>query len=429
MKKTKTINPTNPNSMKKSVITRLSVMVFLSALVFACSDDKNETPKELTPKLDGFYVYGTNTIAAASTEPTARMSRAVLDPGKGAQVNDMEGVYGKFMYIGANSSLKFAEVKSEKGVIYGAEGGGATDSASVVGNVIEKDVVIHGTLKADATPINIKDEGLYYVFVNTNTGLFIIMRVKADMIGDATEPQWSRGTLLPQKSTSKDSTVFEKTELNLKGSSGYRYRFNDGWHVYNDNTSIATLSSLGVASYGDAWASGVNDLGFFLDNIPHKEDGVWTIRLKFDAATGTWTEKKIKTGNLLKDYTSTQMGLFGNAYVKQNGDTANWGSGTDGYDLKVPAKVNKVYTWTWTNVNLIEGREFIFLEGGAWGGLQIDATGATNTGSAIDNSKIVDATTIGNQYHNYYVKTGGSYDVTLVIDAVAATKTVTITPH
>jgi hypothetical protein len=75
---------------------------------------------------------------------------------------------------------------------------------------------------------------------------------------------------------------------------------------------------------------------------------------------------------------------------------------------------------------LIQDREFIFLEDGAWGGVQIDFPGATNGGAAITGGDIVDATTKEKEFHNYYVVEGGTYDITLAIDAAANTRTVTI---
>ena len=76
---------------------------------------------------------------------------------------------------------------------------------------------------------------------------------------------------------------------------------------------------------------------------------------------------------------------------------------------------------------LIEDGEFIFLENGTWGGLQLDYTRLSNvSGQAIDDGNIADATTKGGQFHNFIVVNGGIYDIKLVIDAAAYTKVVTI---
>lgn len=414
--------------MKKLLFPKLMLMLMAAVFFTSCGDDAAETePEVLTPKMDGVYVFGTNTIAEDALDPNARMSLAVLDPSQGAEVESMEGVYGKFMYIGANSTIQFAEVVDEVGTTYGAAGGGTLEHASEIPNVPVNDEVIHGTLEADAAAINVNEEGLYYVFLNTNDDTFVLMRVEANMIGDATEAQWAEGTPLPQVFVSEDSAVFEATNLPLNGASGYRHRFNDGWAVYQD-PNIVTLSSLGVESYGEAWDAGVYDIGFFLDNIPHHEDGMYTVRLTYNAATNEWSETKIKTGELAVDYSAVEMGLFGNAYINAAGDTATWTAGVDGFELHTPTVDGNVYTWSWDAVDLIQDREFIFLENGEWGGLQIDYAGAAVQGAAVDNKQVVDATTVGGEYHNFFVAEEGTYDVNLVIDAETGARTVNIAP-
>ncbi|HYF71046.1 MAG TPA: hypothetical protein VD884_23115 [Ohtaekwangia sp.] len=410
----------------KQILLLLAMLLTLPALMFSCSEDSDpKDPPPPPPKLDGFYVFGSNTVAQLATDVEARMALAILDPSKEAAITSKDGVYGKFMYIGANSTIQFMEVANEVATTFGAANGGTKQLGTDAGNVPINDMVVHGDLLADGPAIKIDEEGLYYTFVDTETDKFVVVPVKAQMIGDATELQWESGTELPVKSTSKTETIFEGTNINLKGATGYRYRLNDGWHAF-DGPGVVTLWSLGVESYQTAWDTGINDVGFFLENTPHKEDGVFTVQLKFDATTGKWTETKTKTGELLIDYSDKEMSIFGNAYELEPGVEGNWGSGTDGYGLHTPSKSGNVYTWSWSDVNLIEEREFIFLENGAWGGVQVDFTGATNGGGAVDDGDIVDATSIGNEFHNYYVATGGTYDVTLVIDATDNSKVVTI---
>lgn len=411
--------------MKKSrLIFSCLLAAAIPLFIASCSDD-NDEPKELLPKLEGYYVFGTNTVAESAVEPNARMKRAILDPSKAPNVENQEGVYGKFMYIGANSTIKFAEVIGEVGTVYGAEGGGEVDNGLDVGNVPIDDNVIHGTLIANGDPIKITDEGLYYVFVNANTDFFVIVRVKPNMIGDATPGQWATGTNLPQTKLSKDSAVFEVTGLTLKGATGYRYRFNNGWHFYQEENVTTTLSSLGVLSYGDSWPLPTNDIGFFLDNAPHQTTGIFTVKLKYVAATDEWEEKKTKTGNVLVDYSTYSMSIIGDA---TEGGSFN-GDGTGGYGAKTPSKAGNVYTWTWNDVPMIQDKEFIFLQNATWGGLQIDFTGAAVSGDAVTGSKIIDATTapVNGPYHNFHVITAGTYDVTLVINAETEGRTITIT--
>ncbi len=401
------------------------LLLIVPAFIVSC-DDPEPDPVVLVPKLSGLYVYGTNTIAELSVDPDAKMARAVLNPDKSGGVENMEDIFAKLMYIGAASTIQFTYVDEDTALNYGVVGGGViTPGTDFSDSDIDADFIT-GALVVEADAIQVTVGGLYYVYANMNTLSLRIMQVEPQMIGDATEAQWASGTDIPQKSASIDSAVFEITDLTLSGASGYKYRFNNGWEVFNDG-SLATYTHLGVESYADAWETRINDIGYFGENIPHHDDGVFTVRLKYDPSDGSWEETKIKTGSVLIDYTLNQIGLFGNAYVTAPLDTANWVSGEDGYEVHAPEVAGDVYTWSWDAVDLIVDREFIFLENGAWGGLQYDWDMLTSVGGkSVDDGDIVDATTLGGEYHNFYVVEAGGYDITLVIDAAEETKTVTI---
>ncbi|MFW5877902.1 MAG: hypothetical protein ACOCUP_02190, partial [bacterium] len=217
--------------MKKVNLRTLLALLLIPVVMVSCKKDEDPEPVELIPKLDGLYVYGSNTVAETSTDPAAKMPRAKLNPDKSGGVDDMEGIYAKLIYIGGNSTIQFKEVVEEEGLDYGAPGGGTTDPGADIGNTDIAANMIHGTLEQDTDPISIADEGLYYVFVNMNNMEFRIMKVETHMIGDATEAQWSAGTPLPMIHASIDSAVFEGQEIPLVGASGYKYMFNNGWEV------------------------------------------------------------------------------------------------------------------------------------------------------------------------------------------------------
>lgn len=399
--------------MKKLFFTRFMMLTLMSLVLFSCGEDEDDAPQVLTPKLEGLYVFGTNTIASEAVDPNARMVRAVLNPAKSGGANDKEGIYGQFMYIGANSTIQFTEVENEVGTTYGALGGGTVADGIDVGNTDIADELIHGTLEEGAPAIRVSEEGLYYVFVNTNDMTFRMMKVEAQMLGDAQAGQWSTGTVLPMIHASTDSVVFEKTGVPLTGATGYKYRFNNGYEIFNDNATMATLTFLGVESYGTAWDTGINDLIYKDENIPHKETGVFTVRLKYDAATRKWTETKIR------DYSTTSVGLFGNAYMLPSGAEGAW---DQAYGLHTPTKNGNVYTWMWDNVQLIEGREFVILENGEWGGLSVVFNDAiTREGEAFTSNKIVKSA----ESENFMVATGGTYDISLAIDVNTGERTLT----
>ncbi|WP_207432265.1 hypothetical protein [Sabulibacter ruber] len=406
--------------MFKIQLKQFLLLTLLSFTLFSCFEE-NEIPDgvPLEPKLEGMYVYGSNTIASAATDPTARMNRAVLDPGKGAKVNNMPGIYGQFMYVGANSTLQFTEAKEGVSTVYGAVGGGTRGVGTSAGHTGFTDEFIYGTLEANAPAIQVTDEGLYYVFVNSNDKTFRMVRVQGNIIGDATPGQWATSTALPMVYTSKDSTVFEAKNIPLKGAAGYRYRIGNGWEVFNDN-NIVTFTNFGVPNYGVAWDTRINNIGYYTDNIPNHDNGMFTVRLKYTAATGAWKETKIRTGDLLINYANTQVGFFGNAYYLPSGAEGAW---NEPYEVKLPTLNGNTYTWTWEDVRLIEGREFVILENGTWGGLMFFYNNnLARTGEAFTSGKISNPGT----NENFLVATGGTYDITLSINGVTDAKTLNI---
>jgi hypothetical protein len=409
----------------KRIHFNLLFTLIAAAVLAACSDDDNAKPKVLLPKLDGFYVYGTNTVAAGPSEQSARMVLAVLDPSKAPNISSAVNVYGKFLYIGANSTINFALVEGAEGKVYGADKGGTVSRGIDIENVPVDDNVIHGELKENGDPIKIANEGLYYVFADVNDLVFVCVPVRPSMIGDATPNDWASGTLLPLKSLSKSEAIYEAS-IPLVGASGYRYKINDGgWHAYQKEGALVSLFSLGVPDYGAAWESGINDIGFHLDNAPHKVDGVHTVTLTYNFANNQWKEVKTKTGELLLDYSDYNVSIIGDA---TEGGTFN-GDGTGGYGGHVPTKSGNTYTWKWENVPFIAEREFIFLRNATWGsGLQLDYAQVTVTGSAISNGDIVNAKSdpINHDFDNFYVVNAGTYDVTLAISGETGEKTVTI---
>lgn len=398
----------------------MAALCLFSTLLFSCKPEP-EDPTDIVveyPGLSGLYVHGTNTIAS-KPESAGKVSAASLDPARGGMVDSVSGIYGRFMYVGANSTLNVTLIENGNGKTYGITGGGASDSASTVGGNIA-DLVIHGTLVVDADPVSVAKEGLYYLFVNMNDKSLVLMEVKANIIGDATALQWDAGTRLPLSSVDVNQTVFDATDIPLKGAAGYRYRFNEGWNVFNDINNLVTLNSLGVLSYADAWAADVNDLGYFLDNIPQKDPGVYTVRLTYSSLTQKWNETKIKTGELTKDYSAASFGWFGNGYFDTDSTEGAW----DTIDMTaLPVKNGNVFTWSW-RVKLIDNRSFVLRQAGG-GEEWVTYSIPQKSGLAFTNNLIIQEA----GQDNFFVQTAGIYLVTFSIDATNESRSLTIDPE
>jgi hypothetical protein len=397
----------------KSLLTLrilLSIALMASvAFIVSCDGDDDNGPKELFPKLDGFYVYGTNTIAESATEPMAKMTLAPLDATKAPGIATKDGVFSKIMYIGANSTIKFAKVENEVATTFGAVDGGIVANGEDLDFVEISGSVIHGELVESEEEIKITNEGLYNVFVESNSGTFVIAPVEANVIGDATPEGWTNGTMITQKSASKDSTVFESTIV-MKGAAGYKYRLHDGWGLYLEADEITSQTSLGVDDYGLAWDTGKNEPLIFTEkNMPNKEGGRTIMKLKFTAATNEWKETKETT------YTGVSVGILGDA-------AGNWDTA---FGLKEPTKSGKVYTWTWNDTNLNENGQFVILENGTWGGLAVVFPSVANAGDAFTSNKIIKAA----DSDNFHVVTGGVYDIKLEVNAATNARTLTISSN
>lgn len=407
--------------MNKTVNRLLGVlMLMLPLYFFSCSDDGDNGPKVLLPKEEGFYVFGENTVAETPSEPAARMALAKLDPTKDPGTLNIDSVYGKYIYIGANGKISFAAVaEDEDGVFLGSNDAAVVDGTEA--NSVDDDV-IHGTLEEDGDPIVVAEEGLYYVFVDMNNLTFVVTRVKGQLIGDALiEKAWSAGTLLAQKSVSPTQTVFEATDVKMQ-IGGYKYRFNEGWHSFTSE-DMSTFSFLGELDYATAWAAQAANPGYFNDNIPCFAKGLYTVTLTFTANPingegGSWSATTVKTGEVVTDYSATQVGFFGNAFYLSPGVEGSWG---DQGGVKTPTKSGNIYTWTWNDFELIQDREFIVRENGIWNGVLVVWNNSTQTGDAF-TSKITKAV----EGDNFLVVTGGTYDISLSIDGVTNAKTLTI---
>ena len=401
------------------------LLLILPLYFFSCSDDEKDGPKVLLPNEEGFYVYGENTVATEPSEPAARMAGAKLDPTKEPFALTLDSVYGKYIYIGAGGSIQFASVPDEEvgeGVFLGSNDA-TTENGVELGSV--DDDIIHGTLEEGGDAIEIAEEGLYYVFVDMNNLTYVITKVEGQVIGDALiDLQWSAGTVLPLKSVSLTETVFEATEVKMQ-IGGFKFRFNEGWHSFT-NEDMSTFSFLGELSYGDAWAAQEINPGFFNDNIPCFAKGLYTVTLKFTAnpsgGEGVWTGTIVKTGEVPTDYSATEIGFFGNAFFLSAGVEGSWG---EQGAVKTPTKAGNVYTWTWNDYQLIQDREFILREDGIWTGVIVDFDANTTRAGDAFTSKITKAAAS----ENFFVTTGGVYDISLSIDGVTNAQTLTITSN
>lgn len=176
--------------VKPTLISSLTLACVLTLAVAACDSGNPVDEGPLVPNTEGFFVFGTNTVAEDVLDPDARMSLAALDSTQGSGEKNMPGVYGKYMYIGADSEIEFTNHEAGVTTAYGVTDGGSVVSAEELANVPLTAEVIYGTLEEGGPPIQVAEEGLYYTFVNMLDGSVVLMKVEPNIIGDATVGQW-----------------------------------------------------------------------------------------------------------------------------------------------------------------------------------------------------------------------------------------------
>ena len=128
---------------------------------------------------------------------------------------------------------------------------------------------------------------------------------------------------------------------------------------------------------------------------------------------------------VILDYSDCQMELVGSGVVEQTGTTPDtawggWGQTLLSSNTGKPAKSGDVYTWSWSNVQLsVEGWKIRTFNAAASGGVNNFDCGDGNV------DKVASANVQASSDGNIYV-TAGNYNITLVIDAAADTKKITI---
>ena len=133
-----------------------------------------------------------------------------------------------------------------------------------------------------------------------------------------------------------------------------------------------------------------------------------------------YTVTLTKTGNIPPiDYSTYQMGIIGNCYLKADGVTqANW---DENFGSSLPVVTGgTTYFWTY-NININEAGDFKFRQGNDWSGKSIGYNNVTMAGPAANN--FID------DGGNFQVIVTGNYTLVLQIDALTENYTVTATKN
>jgi len=274
-----------------------------------------------------------------------------------------------------------------------------------------------GPVIATSAVFTVSADGLYHVVFDVALNIGVVAPVHWGMIGAAVPSGWPISTDMPESAF--NLTNMSWTISNLAMTIGeWRFRYCNGWKIILDTVYDNGGGQLGVkvnTNLGGALST-LEPGGYnILNSIP----GVYTCLLNYNMISG-YTVTLTKTGNIPPiDYSTYQMGIIGNCYLKADGVTqANW---DENFGSSLPVVTGgTTYFWTY-NININEAGDFKFRQGNDWSGKSIGYNNVTMAGPAANN--FID------DGGNFQVIVTGNYTLVLQIDALTENYTVTATKN
>lgn len=392
---------------------KLTAIAIVMALSFqACKDDDDNNNPVIVE--DGFYVKGPQ-AALTDFDFKGLMKAANNEVTQEAR----GGLYELYITLKAGADgFSIVKVAGTQKISYGPAAGFETTLAADKWENDEPAVDIQrGPIAANSAVFTVPADGLYHVVFDENLMKAAIIPVKHwAVIGAATPGGWSTETKLPASAFNQTTMSFDSVNIKL-GKGEFKFRYSNGWKVGLDTTIDVGSGKKGV-KINTNFGTAVDDLEAGGDNIVNNTIGFYTINMTWNLASG-YTATLTKTGDVEPiDYSAYEMGIIGNAYFKEDSDTAAW---DEPWGLSTPVvdDVNKVYTWTYTDIELIADGEFKFRQGNDWSGKSIGFGDVVWAGTATAKFE--------NNGGNIKVLEDGIYTIELKIEALTETYTVTVT--
>ena len=261
----------------------------------------------------------------------------------------------------------------------------------------------------------VPEDGMYHVVFDFELNKVAIMRVHWGMIGAATPGGWSNDTMLTESAFNLTNMSWTLTDLQLLRGE-WKFRYSHGWKVVLDTTLDLGGGKIGVKVNTNAGGA-VSALVPGGMNIVNADPGIYTCNMNYTVDSG-YKATLTKTGNIPPiDYSAFQMGIIGNAYLKQDGTQANW---DENFGTSLPAVSGTDYIWVY-NIDFIADKDFIFRQGDDWSGKSIAFGDVTMAGPAAAN--------FSGDGGNFKVNVAGNYTIVLQIAAATETYTVTATKN
>lgn len=338
------------------------ISIFMSALAllaFASCDKENNNDLGDDFIEDGFYVVGE---ATGSDEIQADYMMA-------AGFNEVtktkrDGMYEKYVALEAGKTFSLAIYEAGDITYFGAE----LADMDITGRDNNPGIVIkRGALQEgeNAPKMSVAESGLYHIVLDLNkakdlnTALIIVIPTKWGVRGAMNG--WGY-TALNASEFNKKTMTFSLKDVVVKQSDGFKFAYADGWKVDMDDLGkVKAEIGLGNDATEDNLELMPNNLVQYGKNIKI-ERGIYDIELVWTLKGGnlskSYTAKVTKTGTPERtNYAECVLELVGSGIAEQTGSTPDgawsWGNCLLAANNGKPTFVDGIYTWTWSNVTLL----------------------------------------------------------------------------
>ena len=338
------------------------ISIFMSALAllaFASCDKGENNGLEGDFIEDGFYVVGE---ATGSNEIQADYMMA-------AGFNEVtkskrDGMYEKYVALEAGKTFSLAIYEAGEITYFGAELAdmNLTGLDKNPGIVIRRGALQEGP---NAPKMTVAESGLYHIVLDLNkagdlnTALIIVAPTKWGLRGAMNG--WGY-TAMNASAFNTKTITYSLKNVQVKKADGFKFAYADGWKVNMDDLGYVKAEiGLGNDATEDNLELMPNNLVQYGKNIKI-ERGIFDIELVWTLKGGnlskSYTAKVTKTGTLEPtNYADCVLELVGSGIAEQTGTTPDaawtWGNCLLASNNGKPTYADGVYTWTWSNVSLL----------------------------------------------------------------------------
>lgn len=392
----------------KRVLSLMGIAILVLATFSACSDDEDVTPILLE---DGFYIKGALT-PWTDLDSKGLMVAGINEEGQAPRA----GMYEKYVTLKAGATgFNIYQVAGKEITAWGPA---TIEDYSPAGADYQINITIKKGTLGKTGVFTVPADGLYHVTIDTETGTFGLAPVSYALCGDPN--QWGDTQLEMVGDFSLNELTYKAENITIKGGNKFKLRYGKGWKYNLFETSVKVNTNLGGEVTGTlpnlslTMAAGGSDYV-----MPNANGGIYTLTLKWSAATG-FSNTLVKTGDVaLTNWTGVELDIVGDGVSADNAtaitDPSGWNWGRVIYpNPNAPTIDGAKYTWTWENVIFEANQGFkIRTKGGvapAQNGANFDV-GFSAVKTSASSSKVVDNS------GNISVNAKGTYRVVITIDA------------